>query len=96
MSVIIMHPKHNLEMKYKRGVEGRGVVLSFGSCCKAECGIPDHDVMKMYFLWEHIHFTLSSNDLKCRTNSFHSLISYYDTVRDDNKIKLGSLINIYE
>ncbi len=83
MSVIIMHPKHNLEMKYKNGEEGGegGGILFLGSCCKAECKIPDHDVMKMYFLWENINFILSSNDLKCRTNSFHSLISYYDSER---------------
>lgn len=92
MSVIIMHPKHNLEMKHKK--MGRAGDILFLSSCKAECESSDHDGMKIYFLWENIHFTLSSNDLKCRANSFHSLISYYDTVRDDNKIKLGSLINI--
>lgn len=58
MSVIIMHPKHNLEMKYKSG-EGGESLLFLGSCCEAECEIPDHDVMKMYFLQENIHFTLS-------------------------------------
>lgn len=47
MSVIIMYPKHNLEMKYKNGEEG--YFLFLGSCCKAECEIPDHDVMKMVF-----------------------------------------------
>lgn len=61
MSVIIMYPKHNLEMKYKSG-EG-GHILFLSSCCKAEYEIPDHDVMKMYFLWENINFTLSSKDL---------------------------------
>lgn len=52
MSVIIMHPKHNLEMKYKSGEGGAGgeSLLFLGSCCEAECEIPDHDVMKMYFL----------------------------------------------
>lgn len=52
MSVIIMHPKHNLEMKYKSGEGGAGgeSLHILGSCCEAECEIPDHDVMKMYFL----------------------------------------------
>lgn len=74
MSVIIMYPKHNLEMKYKNGEEG--YILFLSSCCKAECEIPDHDVMKMCFLWENIHFTLNTG-----LNGFHSLISYYDSER---------------
>lgn len=66
MSVIIMHPKHNLEMKpKKREADGAGEfvcvyvcvcvfgggILFSGSCCEAECKIQDRDVMKMDFLF---------------------------------------------
>lgn len=58
MSVIIMHPKHGLKMKYKRwGGNSGSFFLSLGSCRKSECEIPDHDVMKMSFLLEN--FTLA-------------------------------------
>lgn len=74
MSVIIMHPKHNLETKYKNGGGGgRGVrvcrgrvagLLSFSSAAAAarhNAEFSDHDIMRMYFLWENIHFALSGN-----------------------------------
>lgn len=66
MSVIIMHRKHNLEMKYINGGQGcvcrGGGLLFLCSCCEAGCEILDHDVMKMYFHQENIHLTPSSND----------------------------------
>lgn len=67
MSVIIMHPKHNLERKYKTG--GAAVCVRVWQAewwgrafpPQAQCKISDRDITRMYLLWESIHFAPSNN-----------------------------------
>lgn len=53
MSVIIMHPKHNLEMKYENGEGGGSYPLPLAAAARLNAKYPDHDAMKNAFLWRN-------------------------------------------
>lgn len=72
MTVVIMHPKHNLELMYKNGEE-HFLFPQASAAVRLTMTFSDQDVINAFLFGKKLFWNiiLPYNDFKCKTNCYN-------------------------